>query len=164
MAIQAVLSCDNSCVTAGFKVVFTLVVSNTGGAPVNILEISPWVDAIGDTFANVPTALESLKVVAISGKTQIPAAGSLTFSWPAVYFASPDKGGLKQPWSYPAGVSVRTDDGSVTQSNVLGIAVTTPQPYVLGLNPGQYPQMPTPGQLRFESNQNSGLIPLILGH
>jgi len=121
MAISATLAVDTTTPTSGFKANFVLTVSNSGGAAVNIQEITPFVDANADALAKVPTDLEALKVLAITGKSQIPAGGSLTYSWPAVYFTAP-----KLTPAYPAGVTVRTDDGSVTTSNVLSLTVSTP--------------------------------------
>jgi len=184
VAITATLSVDQSMVPAGIPTHLTLVISNTGTSAVNVLDIEPFVDSAADPLSqqnatNLSTqdwraSLAAGQTGAVFPQTggtftpltrQVPASGSLTLSAAATYYATPlgrEPRGQQMPMAYNQAVLVRTDDGSVVTSNTLVICCSQVTNFNVGTNPGQFPQMPTVGQARYESNvTGSPLVPVL---
>jgi len=145
MAITATLSVDRDSITTGLPCRFTLVIANTGTSPVNVLDINQTDPAASPTnngqdegpraaLAAGQTGFAPSGSVASQTK-QVPAGGSVTLGWTGAYFSGPQgPRNASQPSSYMTGVIVRTDDGSITSSNLLTIACSPAFVFNTGLS------------------------------
>jgi hypothetical protein len=174
MAILASCSVDQSIVPNGRKVSVVLAVANTGGSALTVTSIQPVVEpSRNNAAANVP--------LTIGSNTTVAAGGTTYFAWTDVFRVNLQNG--VPQFFYRVGATVTTSDGTVTaatQATVQVIATQTTTPTSPGAPPytpspgpvpaiteaaplpGEDPNLPLGGQLRFESNLNSGLLDVVL--
>jgi hypothetical protein len=149
MAISAVLSVVESSVRAKQPAFFTLVISNSGGDDVTVLRATPIVPNGSPSLFSGPTL----------GGT-VAAAGTLTLDFQGVFFANAVPVVLDSDTdqtTVPVYVAITTEL-SDAQANVVSSTVN------MQISPIAYPSllMPGFGQLRFDSNNNSALFPVVL--
>ncbi len=174
MAITASISLARSVAQSHAKVDCVLTINNTGGAPVNLTAINPYV-----TPATASEPVNSL-FPPKSGQTQIPAGGSISIPFTQVFWCNIQPVTNPVPFNFQIGCTVYTDDGSVTTAPPASVNIIPTQASISSVpgtiqptfaNSGQYPNLPASGHtsvpnsygwgFRFEDNLMSGLV--ILG-
>lgn len=146
MAISATISVDKSWVTCGQKVRCLLTISNTGGADVKVTAVSR---------AQLSSSASNTESLPTPPNVTVPAGGNLVLPWLEVLAC--DIKPASQEFQFGIGATVYTDDGSVAvapPATVIAVPARSGQSPV----PGLYPNPPVVGQLRLESNLNSGLL------
>ncbi len=162
MAITATVSVNPSVTVSGNPVSVALTVTNSGGADVNIVNVSTYVQP-GYASAQPPQYVPLVKKVAASGGTNVSVYFQALYYTAGPNTVSPAGPGTPQ-MQYTIGCVVNTDDGSIAGSNQVLVNVTPATfPLVGSVAPGQYPLLPAAGQARYEANYQSGLFAALHG-
>ncbi len=162
MAITATVSVNPSVTVSGNPVSVTLTVTNSGGADVNITNVSTYVNP-SYSSSQPPQYVPIIKKVAATTGTNV-SVWSQTFYYTATPNTPSPAGPGTPQMQFTVGCVVNTDDGSVTGSNQVLVNVTPATfPLVGSVAPGQYPLLPAAGQARFEANYQSGLFAALHG-
>lgn len=128
MAITATITLDRSQTTRTQKVRALLTVSNSGGNPVTILNVAPFVQ----NSAFPEPQLSSAAIGKVVANVIIPASGSNTMVWDTIlHTANPktnyDVSTLSN--TYNIGCLVYGDDGSITSPTVQTVTVIPEKNY-----------------------------------
>lgn len=155
MAVTASIAVTNSAMNSNARVDAVLTIVNGDAVAVNLKSISTWVQTAYSQLHNANTAVPN------SGVTQIPAGGSITVPFSEVFFCSVQN--VQPEFNFQVGATVYTDSvpTPVVSAVPAVVSITPTQGLIGSVNPGQFPNLPVPGQLRFESNLNSGLEVLL---
>lgn len=172
MAITAVCSVQSpSWVINGQPVRVQCVISSTEASDVTVTSVMRSI--VGST-QSMPGEVQ----IPANANRTVPAGGSLTLNWQQSYAV-----GLKPAsteFQFSVGATIYTSNGAVTAATAASVVVVPPTngtpvtpgsvtPYVpaagpvaavstAGPLPGAYPNPPVAGQMRLESNFNSGLV------
>lgn len=128
MAITATIVLDRSQTTRTQKVRALLTVSNSGGSPVTILNVVPFVQ--NSAFPEPQSSSAAIgKVIA---NVIIPAGGSNTMVWDTNLHTANPKGNYDTPPAqntYNIGCLIYGDDGSVTSPTVQTVTIIPEKNY-----------------------------------
>jgi len=128
MAITATIALDRSQTTRTQKVRALLTVSNSGGNPVTILNVSPFVQ----NSAFPEPQLSSTAIGQVVANVIIPAGGSNTLVWDTNFHNANPPSNYDVPTlnnNYNIGCLVYGDDGSVTSPTVQPVLVIPAKNY-----------------------------------
>lgn len=118
MALSATLALSLASVQISQPTIATVVISNSGGSPVNLVNCQPTVIQHGGSPQSswIPFAAGNM-LDGLAGSIQVPASGSLTLLIPYVFF---------QPSSstYDVSVNLTTSDGSFFSPSASQVTVT----------------------------------------
>ena len=148
MAVTAVLSVDESSISSRQKAQFVLILTNGGGADETVTSCSISAEPNQSASLTVPVFYPpTATVIPASGGTLVTTCG-------AVFFANVVVDGDPQTQSaFEVTANVALASGASVTSNTVTVQVT---PIYEPTIP-----MPTEGQLRFDSNNNSDLLAVI---
>jgi hypothetical protein len=140
MAMTALLYLNQSSVTPGTPVTATVVVSNSGAAPVSVTSFLPQVSPLGSSaLCGTPTP---------AVPKSVPAGGSASFSFPVCGFAAQAPG--YPQGAYEVSAALAFSDGTVATSSAATVQVASP-----------FDPVPSEGGFRFDSNLNSYAVALL---
>lgn len=150
MSVTVELSVQESSVLEGRPARFLVLFTNGGG---DDLAVSSY----AVEFPLGAPVNESASFSFAGGTQVVPAAGSLYASFSAAFYPRtfPQEGDTDQ-WGYAVKVTAYTDDGAYTESNTVDVQVTPVTSEVQAM------PLAGLGQMRFDSNNNSALFPVLL--
>lgn len=128
MAITATVALSSATAKSGQPVTATVTVSNSGGASVNVLNVTPTAPINGLTPRTTSVALGAVPLG--PGTTvAVAASGTLDLSWQVRAHApttDTDNPAVPSSLVYSIGATIYTSDGSITVATPTTLTVTNP--------------------------------------